>query len=207
MIKIGTQTPISDILPPPGWEGRCVSEKKTGRFLWFPHDQNPSPNSVFGANALLSVILVQFSQIPRAIYLNVVVLQNINLHNSRPIIFMVPTRQYQFNFFTFFRKFISMVFFKQTCKREAWKGNITWSEVEDSIRSSLPPWKGTRVYILTVSLHTVSRLQILFSCISVSKPSLKQVIFSDKRRYRRKTAKFYLLWFEFPRCFEGFWWM
>ena len=79
--------------------------------------------------------------------------------------------------------------------------------MEDSIRSSLPPWKGTRVYILTVSLHTVSRLQILFSCISVSKPSLKQVIFSDKRRYRRKTAKFYLLWFEFPRCFEGFWWM
>lgn len=86
-------------------------KKKTGRFLWFPHNQNPSPNSVFGANALLSVILVQFSQIPRAIYLNVVVLQNINLHNSRPIIFMAPTRQYQFNFFTFFRKFISMVFF------------------------------------------------------------------------------------------------
>lgn len=123
MIKIGTQTPISDILPPPGWEGCCVSEKKkkTGRFLWFPHNQNPSPNSVFGANALLSVILVQFSQIPRAIYLNAVVLQNINLHNSRPIIFMAPTRQYQFNFFTFFRKFISMTFFNKLAREKPGK--------------------------------------------------------------------------------------
>ena len=110
MIKIGTQTPISDILPPPGWEGCYVSEKnikislipiKSKSFSWFS----------FWGECLVSVILVQFSQIPRAIYLNAVVLQNINLHNSRPIIFMVPTRQYQFNFFTFFRKFISMGFF------------------------------------------------------------------------------------------------
>ena len=99
----------------------CFWKKKTGRFLWFPHNQNPSPNSVFGANALLSVILVQFSQIPRAIYLNAVVLQNINLHNSRPIIFMAPTRQYQFNFFTFFRKFISMVFFNKLAREKPGK--------------------------------------------------------------------------------------
>ena len=117
MIKIGTQTPISDILPPPGWEGCYVSEKnmkislipiKSKSFSWFS----------FWGECLVSVILVQFSQIPRAIYLNAVVLQNINLHNSRPIIFMVPTRQYQFNFFTFFRKFISMVFFFNKLARE-----------------------------------------------------------------------------------------
>ena len=85
------------------WKKKKISliPIKSKSFSWFS----------FWGECLVSVILVQFSQIPRAIYLNAVVLQNINLHNSRPIIFMVPTRRYQFNFFTFFRKFISMGFF------------------------------------------------------------------------------------------------
>lgn len=78
------------------WKKKKISliPIKSKSFSWFS----------FWGECLVSVILVQFSQIPRAIYLNAVVLQNINLHNSRPIIFMVPTRQYQFNFFTFFSK-------------------------------------------------------------------------------------------------------
>ena len=111
MIKIGTQTPISDILPPPGWQGCYVSEKENRKISLIPIQSKSFSQFSFWGECLVSAILVQFSQIPRAIYLNAVVLQNINLHNSRPIIFMVPTRQYQFNFFTFFRKFISMVFF------------------------------------------------------------------------------------------------
>lgn len=118
MIKIGTQTPISDILPPPGWQGCYVSEKENRKISLIPIQSKSFSQFSFWGECLVSVILVQFSQIPRAIYLNAVVLQNINLHNSRPIIFMVPTRQYQFNFFTFFSKVHFYCFFLNKLARE-----------------------------------------------------------------------------------------